>query len=70
MWLQDFAERHLLGSVWLVEPLRLQAWRTIFEAGLDGVRAQRRSRPVRVPPMSREWLRQHEVDSAKHARLI
>lgn len=55
-----------LGDVMLVQPLRL---------GIDAIARTLRpgaphDRPVRVPPMSSGWLRQHAADVEKHTSTL
>lgn len=64
MWFQAFAERQLLGVGWFLGATFVQPWQTLF--GSDRRRPERRSRRIKLSRLSREWVRQHEVDAAKH----
>jgi hypothetical protein len=57
------AHRVVLTACWLVMAVFIEGWRW----PLGGVAAARRRRGtrVRVGPVSRAWLREHEVESTK-----
>jgi hypothetical protein len=43
-----------------------ESWRTMMSAATSLVRPPHRPKPIVVPPMSAEWLRQHEAEAPKH----
>lgn len=68
MWFEHMgANRALTAAYWLGTALVAQSWRSSLTGITATVRRLRsRGASVRVAPASREWLREHEADCAKH----
>lgn len=52
------------------EVLFVQPWKATTAAMASLFARVRPRREIRVPPLSREWIRQHQIDSAKHRDLL
>lgn len=68
VWLEPIVGNLPIGSVrWLGGTLVIQPWRLGVGMVITGLRHVRYGhRRIRVPPLSQDWLRQHESQAAKH----
>jgi hypothetical protein len=68
LWLEHLgAHRTLAHACWLGLAVIAQSWRSPFAAATTALRRGVRNDRVRVTPVSREWLREHDVECVKHA---
>lgn len=45
--------------------LAAHSWKTLVSSLAAAMARRRASRPVRVAPLSEDWLRRHEIESSK-----
>jgi len=68
MWLEHLgANRALTAACWPGTAVAAQSWRLPFAAITAAVHQRRAGAAgVRMAPVSRAWLREHEADCVKH----
>lgn len=68
MRLEQGGAARVMEAAWVGASSFVQSWRRPWEAIAAAVARLRRTGrgTPSVPPMSDEWLHQHEVDAAKH----